>query len=232
MRSSINGRAVHRHRFWRPADRVARSPAGPRPVPHAARHARRRHPMALRPRGRPQQDFAGRHAERDKRCHAPQRGVLVGELLSGRREAGRTCAGVSAGDGGRGVRRPRVRLRRDLSGGPPRCDRRLPADRLHRGDHPGVRRRARHDVRDDERRRVAEKRHRYVRPKVYAMIRRSKHSAEFCCDHAQTRTIVRGDQALANRFGRRRSLTVVSAPWLSSEPRTHRGCQLPATTNR
>jgi hypothetical protein len=33
MRSSINGRAVHRHRFWRPADRVARSPADPRPPP-------------------------------------------------------------------------------------------------------------------------------------------------------------------------------------------------------
>jgi hypothetical protein len=49
---------------------------------------------------------------------------------------------------------------------------------------------------------------------------------------AQTRTIARGDQALANRFRRSRSSTVVSAPWLSSEPRTHRGCQLPATSIR
>jgi hypothetical protein len=47
-----------------------------------------------------------------------------------------------------------------------------------------------------------------------------------------TRTIARGDQALANRFRRPRSLTVVSARWLSSEPRTRRGCQLPATSIR
>lgn len=104
MRSSIHVRAVHRHSFGRRADRVARSPARPRPSrPRSARRARRRHPTALRPHGRPQQDFAGRHAGRDKRRHAPQRGLLVGEFLAcrfGRREAVgphvNTSAGVSA----------------------------------------------------------------------------------------------------------------------------------------
>src|SRR4051794_14051986 len=43
---------------------------------------------------------------------------------------------------------------------------------------------------------------------------------------AQTRTIARGDQALANRFRRPPCLTVGSAPWLSNEPRTHRGVQV------
>jgi hypothetical protein len=101
----------------------------------AADDARRRHPMVLRPR--PTAASAGRHAEPDKRRHAPQRGLrLQAEGLI--------------------LRRP--------------CRR--------------------------------------------------------------TRTIARGDQALANRFRRPRSVTVASAPWLSSEPRTHRVRRLLATSVR
>jgi hypothetical protein len=52
---------------------------------------------------------------------------------------------------------------------------------------------------------LAEKLPGYVRPRFWAIIRGSKHSTRFCCDRAQTRTIARGDQALANRFRRPRA---------------------------
>ena len=59
--------------------------------------------------GRAQQDSPGRHAGRDKRRHAPQRGLLVGEFLS--------CRVRTAG--GRGA--TRQHLRWSLRGEPRRC---------------------------------------------------------------------------------------------------------------
>jgi hypothetical protein len=117
MRSSIHARAVHRHRFWRRADRVARSSAGPRPPPP---RSARRAPATSNgaPASRPTAASAGRHAGRDKRRHAPQSRLLVGESLScrfGQREAGAAPPWSLRGE-----------LRDESPGGPPSRARRVP----------------------------------------------------------------------------------------------------------
>src|SRR4051794_24353290 len=167
MRSSIHGRAVDRHRFWRRADRIARSPAGPRPPPPTQRTTRA---VDIQWRSGLTADGSKRGAARWARQASPcpaarparRRVPLVPVRTAGGR--GRTLRGVSA-----------------------------------------------------------EKLPRYVRPNFYAIILGFKAQGLILRrPRRRTRPIARGDQALANRFRRPRRVTVVSAPWLSSEPRTHR----------
>jgi hypothetical protein len=139
---------------------------------HAAHDARRRHPTALGPQGRPQQDFAGRRAGA-KRRHAPQSG-LVGEFLS--------AAGSDAG-------RPGPHLRWSLRGEP--GDEISPQDRQAAlaaypridfkeaiiqafadgfADKPGT------TFGTMNAEVLAEKLPGYVRPNFYSIVRGSKHS--------------------------------------------------------